>query len=147
MPIYQYRCRNCGAEVEKMQSFTSEPLVECPECHQLTLKKVIQPAGIIFKGSGWYITDSKKSSSAVTPAGEKSDGNKSNENSTAGESSSSSASDSKSSDSKSGESKSGDSKASESKSSDSKSNDSKSSESKASAAPASTPAATSSSSS
>jgi putative FmdB family regulatory protein len=77
MPIYQYRCRNCGADVEKMQSFTSDPLVECPECHQPTLKKVLQPAGIIFKGSGWYITDSKKSSSAVTPAGEKSDSSKS----------------------------------------------------------------------
>src|SRR5262245_58038737 len=73
MPIYQYRCRNCGAEVEKMQSFSSDPLVECPECHHPTLKKVLQPAGIIFKGSGWYITDSKKSSSAVTPAGEKGD--------------------------------------------------------------------------
>jgi putative FmdB family regulatory protein len=73
MPIYQYHCRNCGANIEKMQSFSADPLVECPECHQPTLKKVLQPAGIIFKGSGWYITDSKKSSSAVTPAGDKSD--------------------------------------------------------------------------
>ena len=78
MPIYQYKCRNCGANIEKMQSIGAEPLVECPECHQLTLKKVFQPAGIIFKGSGWYITDSKKSSSAVAASSgdSKSDGDK-----------------------------------------------------------------------
>src|SRR5947199_9159391 len=110
MPIYQYRCRNCGADVEKMQSFTSDPLVECPECHQPTVKKVIQPAGIIFKGSGWYITDSKKSSSAVTPAGEKSDSSKSND----GAATSGSA-ESKPSESKPGESKPSESKPSESK--------------------------------
>ena len=69
MPIYLYKCKNCGANVEKMQSVTADPLVECPECHQLTLKKVLTPAGIIFKGSGWYVTDSRKSSSAVTPSG------------------------------------------------------------------------------
>ncbi len=69
MPIYLYKCKNCGANVEKMQSVTSDPLVECPECHQPTLRKVLTPAGIIFKGSGWYITDSRKSSSAVTPSG------------------------------------------------------------------------------
>jgi putative FmdB family regulatory protein len=73
MPIYQYKCRNCGANIEKMQSFSAEPLVECPECHQQTLRKVVSAAGIIFKGSGWYITDSKKSSSAVAPS---SDGSK-----------------------------------------------------------------------
>ncbi len=69
MPIYQYKCRNCGANIEKMQSVTADPLVECPECHQPRLKRVLQPVGIIFKGSGWYITDSKKSGSAVTASG------------------------------------------------------------------------------
>jgi len=65
MPIYQYKCNNCGANIEKMQSFSADPLVDCPECHQPALKRVLQAAGIIFKGSGWYITDSKKSSSST----------------------------------------------------------------------------------
>jgi putative FmdB family regulatory protein len=71
MPIYQYKCSNCGANIERMQSFSADPLVDCPECHQPTLKRVMQATGIIFKGSGWYITDSKKSSSsAVTSSGD-----------------------------------------------------------------------------
>ncbi len=68
MPIYQYKCHNCGANVEKMQSFSAEPLVDCPECRQPALKRVLQASGIIFKGSGWYITDSKKSSSSTVTA-------------------------------------------------------------------------------
>jgi len=119
MPIYQYKCRNCGANIEKMQSFTSEPLVECPECHQPALKKVMSAAGIIFKGSGWYITDSKKSSSAVAPSGEssKSDDSKSDTSKSEGSKSDSAKSGDSSSggESKSGESKSGDSKSAESK--------------------------------
>ena len=126
MPIYQYKCRNCGANIEKMQSFTSESLVECPECHQPALKKVMSAAGIIFKGSGWYITDSKKSSSAVAPSGEsnksddsksgtsKSEGSKS-DNAKSGDSTPASGGESKSGESKSGDSKSGDSKSAESK--------------------------------
>ena|SRR5712692_5881091 len=68
MPIYQYKCHHCGANIEKMQSFSADPLLECPTCHQPALKRVLQPTGIIFKGSGWYITDSKKSSAATTTA-------------------------------------------------------------------------------
>ncbi len=104
MPIYQYKCRNCGANVEKMQSFSAAPLVECPECHQLTLKKVLQPAGIIFKGSGWYITDSKKTSSAATPPGESRDSSKPAEGQSSSTGSTSKASESKASESKAGES-------------------------------------------
>ena len=121
MPIYQYKCRNCGANVEKMQSFTSEPLVECPECHQPALKKVMSAAGIIFKGSGWYITDSKKSSSAVAPSGDssKSDDSKSDTSKSEGAKSDSAKSGDSApasgSESKSGESKSGESKSAESK--------------------------------
>ena len=116
MPIYQYKCRSCGANVEKMQSYSAEPLVECPECHQPALRKVMSAAGIIFKGSGWYITDSKKSSSAVTPSGEgsksedgKSDASKSeagkSESGKSGEAAPATKSDSKASESKSGETK------------------------------------------
>lgn len=116
MPIYQYKCRSCGANIEKMQSFSAEPLVECPECHQPALKKVMSAAGIIFKGSGWYITDSKKSSSAVAPSSEgsksgdgksdngKSDGGKS-DSAKSGEAAPVTSGESKSSESKSGETK------------------------------------------
>lgn len=63
MPTYEYQCTVCGHRFEKFQSFSAEPIKECPVCGE-PVKKVIAPAGIIFKGSGWYITDSKKSSSA-----------------------------------------------------------------------------------
>ncbi len=76
MPVYQYQCRNCGATLEKMQSFSADPLVECPACHRPALKRVLQPAGIIFKGSGWYVTDSKKSSAATTASSSSSNGEK-----------------------------------------------------------------------
>src|SRR5436190_7600692 len=68
MPIYLYKCSNCGANIEKMQSVTADQLVVCPECHHSTLKKVMTAAGIIFKGSGWYVTDSRKSPATTTAA-------------------------------------------------------------------------------
>lgn len=68
MPIYSYRCDKCGASFDRMQKFTDKPLTRCPECHG-PVKRLIQPAGIVFKGSGWYITDSKKSSSATVASG------------------------------------------------------------------------------
>jgi putative FmdB family regulatory protein len=67
MPTYEYQCTVCGHRFEKFQSFSAEPLKECPVCGE-PVKKVIAPAGIIFKGSGWYITDSKKSNSASPAA-------------------------------------------------------------------------------
>lgn len=57
MPVYAYRCKNCGVQFEKQQSFSDMPLVRCPECGKKTLKKVYQPVGIVFKGSGFYATD------------------------------------------------------------------------------------------
>jgi putative FmdB family regulatory protein len=57
MPVYAYRCKNCGVQFEKQQSFSDQPLVRCPECGKKTLKKVYQPVGIVFKGSGFYATD------------------------------------------------------------------------------------------
>jgi putative FmdB family regulatory protein len=57
MPIYTYRCENCGIQFEKQQTFTEAPLVRCPECSKKTLKKVYLPVGIVFKGSGFYATD------------------------------------------------------------------------------------------
>lgn len=57
MPIYTYRCDNCGQQFEKQQSFHEESLKRCPECGKKTLMKVFQPVGIVFKGSGFYATD------------------------------------------------------------------------------------------
>jgi putative FmdB family regulatory protein len=57
MPVYKYRCNNCGVQFEEQQSFSEEPLVRCPECGKKALKKVYQPVGIVFKGSGFYATD------------------------------------------------------------------------------------------
>ncbi len=73
MPIYVYRCRVCGAEFERLQSFsdTSTPL--CPEGHE-DVMRLLKPPAIHFKGTGWYITDSKRSNGknpASQPAKEK----------------------------------------------------------------------------
>jgi putative FmdB family regulatory protein len=62
MPVYTYRCENCGIQFERHQSFTDSPLKTCPECRKKALKKVITPTKIIFKGSGFYATDHKSPS-------------------------------------------------------------------------------------
>ncbi len=59
MPIYAYRCNNCGVQFERHQSFSDDPLTICPECDQPALRKLIQPVGVVFKGSGFYVTDSR----------------------------------------------------------------------------------------
>lgn len=63
MPIYEYECVSCGDHFERRQSFSDEPIKVCPECGGAT-RKVLQPVGIVFKGSGWYITDSRPTSSS-----------------------------------------------------------------------------------
>jgi putative FmdB family regulatory protein len=63
MPTYEYRCKDCGEELEVVQSFTDDPLTECPTCHG-PLRKVFGNIGITFKGSGFYKTDSRSSSKA-----------------------------------------------------------------------------------
>ena len=73
MPVYTYRCDSCGVQFERHQSFHDEPLKTCPECRKKSLKKVITPTRIIFKGSGFYATDNRSSS------GSKSTGTKSAE--------------------------------------------------------------------
>ena len=66
MPIYAYRCESCGVQFEKHQSFHDAPLKVCPECRKKSLKKVIAPVGIVFKGSGFYATDHKSPSGQVS---------------------------------------------------------------------------------
>ena len=68
VPTYQYTCTECGEPVEAVQKFTDEPLTVCAVCGG-KLRKVFSPVGIVFKGSGFYRTDSRKSSgSSVVPA-------------------------------------------------------------------------------
>ncbi len=62
MPTYQYACTECGEPLEVVQKFTDEPLTECPACHG-RLRKVFNSVGIVFKGSGFYRTDSRDSGS------------------------------------------------------------------------------------
>ena len=74
MPIYTYRCTECGVEFEQHQNFSDLPLTKCPECGKKSLRKVFTPAGIIFKGSGWYATDHRSPSGAVNIKKEKPEG-------------------------------------------------------------------------
>ncbi|MDL1896250.1 zinc ribbon domain-containing protein [Anaerolineae bacterium CFX7] len=71
MPIYEYECEN-QHRFEKWQSIKDDPLTECPDCGK-PVRKIFHPAGIIFKGSGWYITDSRKASGAADKAESKTD--------------------------------------------------------------------------
>src|SRR3954447_284283 len=64
MPTYVYACDSCGNQFERFQSFKDEPLQTCPSCAS-AVRRVFQPVGIVFKGSGWYVTDSRKSNSAT----------------------------------------------------------------------------------
>ncbi|MDA1329918.1 MAG: FmdB family transcriptional regulator [Chloroflexi bacterium] len=62
MPVYTYHCEICGHQFDKQQSFSDSPLRACPACHKHTLRKVYSAAGVVFKGSGFYVTDKRKSS-------------------------------------------------------------------------------------
>jgi putative FmdB family regulatory protein len=65
MPIYAYECKDCGVRFERRQGFDDDPIAICPECGG-EVHRLIQPAGIIFKGSGFYVTDNRGSSSSST---------------------------------------------------------------------------------
>jgi putative FmdB family regulatory protein len=71
MPIYAYRCESCGVHFERQQSFNDPPLKRCPECNKNSLRKVIGPVGVVFKGSGFYSTDNRSTSGLATPKSEK----------------------------------------------------------------------------
>ncbi len=79
MPTYEYACQSCGTHIEVYQSYSDQPLTECGVCGG-RLRKVFHPAGILFKGSGFYVTDSR-SAKERAPAtsgdgGKKSEGGK-----------------------------------------------------------------------
>jgi putative FmdB family regulatory protein len=67
VPTYQYACTECGHAFEQVQSFTDDALTECPECRG-RLRKVFNAVGVVFKGSGFYRTDSRAGSTASVPA-------------------------------------------------------------------------------
>ncbi|MBI2830937.1 MAG: zinc ribbon domain-containing protein [Chloroflexi bacterium] len=69
MPIYEYECDSCAIRFEKRQSFHDEPVVNCPNCSG-KVSRVICPAPIIFKGSGFYVNDYKKPSPTTEPSKE-----------------------------------------------------------------------------
>ena len=74
MPTYQYACTSCGHQLEAVQSFSDDPLTVCPACEG-KLRKLYSAVGIVFKGSGFYRTDSRKPEK--TESGSKTDAPKS----------------------------------------------------------------------
>jgi putative FmdB family regulatory protein len=103
MPTYEYACKKCREHLEVVQSFKDEPLTECPHCGG-ELRKVFGNVGIVFKGSGFYKTDSRPAAKKESKTSAKTE----------------STTESKSSDSKSSDSKTADAKSSDGNSSDSK---------------------------
>ncbi|MEQ1645912.1 MAG: FmdB family zinc ribbon protein [Pyrinomonadaceae bacterium] len=68
MPIYEYKCQQCGAQFETRQSVSDDPLTTCEKCHG-QLEKQWSLSGFQFKGAGWYVTDyAGKKSGGTTPA-------------------------------------------------------------------------------
>ena len=65
MPIYEYACTACGERLEAKQSFDDPPLEECPKCGG-KLRKLYSPVGVVFRGSGFYSTDTKKKPAAAS---------------------------------------------------------------------------------
>lgn len=66
MPTYVYACDSCGNQFEQFQSFKDDPLTSCVCGSEGSVRRVFQPVGIVFKGSGWYITDSRNTGSEKT---------------------------------------------------------------------------------
>lgn len=63
MPLFEYQCESCGVRFERLQRKGNPTVKECPECGG-AVRRLIQPPGIIFKGSGFYVTDNRRSSTS-----------------------------------------------------------------------------------
>jgi len=70
MPLYEYQCQACGVRFERRQHMNDEPVKICPECGG-KVQRLIQPVGVIFKGSGFYVTDNRAKSSTSKPSSTK----------------------------------------------------------------------------
>jgi len=90
VPTYQYACTECGHAFEQFQSFSDDALTVCPECDG-RLRKVFNAVGVVFKGSGFYRTDSRSSGSSSSTAASSSGSPSSDSSSTSSSTSSSSA--------------------------------------------------------
>ena len=66
MPTYEYECQKCGHLFERLQSITDKPLKRCPKCRSGVRRLISGGAGLIFKGSGFYVTDNRRGSSSKT---------------------------------------------------------------------------------
>ena len=86
MPLYEYQCQACGVRFERRQHVNDEPVKVCPECGG-KVARLIQPVGIIFKGSGFYVTDNRAKSSTSKPASTKKPASTSEESKSSDESS------------------------------------------------------------
>ena len=73
MPTYEYLCTECGTNHDIVQSMADPTLTACPDCGKETLRKQFSGVGVMFKGSGFYRTDSRESKTATTPATPKTD--------------------------------------------------------------------------
>jgi len=118
MPIYEFVCENCGNEFEKLQSFSDTTMPTCPKCQSVSVQRKLSSPAIHFKGSGWYINDSKSgnknsANGKSTPESSDKGGAEKSENASSTES--------KTTESKNTESKSTESKPAESKAAPSKS--------------------------
>jgi len=76
MPTYQYRCTDCGHDLEAVQKFSDAALTECPNCSG-SLRKVFNAVGVVFKGSGFYRTDSRAGNGDGSGGKDKADGKES----------------------------------------------------------------------
>jgi putative FmdB family regulatory protein len=65
MPIYAYKCSDCGHEQEVLQKITDAPLTDCPDCGRPSMTKMVTAAGFQLKGSGWYVTDFRNKESGA----------------------------------------------------------------------------------
>jgi len=91
VPTYDYQCDSCGHVFEAFQSMSDDPLRQCPECEELALRRLISGgSGVIFKGSGFYVTDSRKPDSASSKSKDPGESKTGGESKSTGENKSSS---------------------------------------------------------
>ena len=83
MPIYEYRCAECGFQKEFLQRVSDKPLKDCPECGKPALGKLLSAAGFQLKGTGWYATDFKGNGSKPAASTGKSDAKQDNKSASA----------------------------------------------------------------
>jgi len=85
MPTYEYGCKNCGHRFEELQRMSDDPITVCPQCGEKTVKRLVSGgAGLIFKGSGFYITDYKNKNSSPGNGNGMKNGSTSSESKTSG---------------------------------------------------------------